>query len=247
MNYSKAVAEAKKLIRVIEEGDAAGWRLAELCHEVVEVEGRKAGEWAKDIGKTQGYVQTLRKAWQKYGSIHKAGRADRSFNDYLWLAKSSPEQAEALTVTAEALGLSVRQTAGGYGDVVASVRKALSDPEMAHDVLQDQGTRASVAKASMGIAAELVHEQRQAQQRRAPDVSHRSQVYDILGRLVTARRQVVTTLDQLRHMDLDDDDRELLAEVIGELANAVEWYQSYISSGERSFDRELDRLLSEGT
>lgn len=246
MNYRQAVAEGKRLLKRSEEDQ---WALAKLTVEVL-ADGVTQQRWSEDLGVSSSHVRILRIVGERYGDHDRKVRGRvRSFAEFYAMAKEPDEEvAETILAQADVVGKSVAtlQRHLGYGDKVAAARSLLSDPQIAKDVLQDQRTRTTVARASMDVAAEQVHEQREAQARRAPELSQRSSVYDILGRLTSARRQIVTTLDQLRDVELDDEDREGLLEVAEQVETAVEWLMSYIRSGERSFDKALDRLLQEG-
>jgi len=241
MNYAKAVAEGKRLLKRSEEDQ---WALAKLTFEVV-TSGVSTRKWAADLGVSESHTSALRKTWEKFsGPKHKG----RSFAEHYELAKVSEKQAAEFLDIADRTGRSVStvQRSMRYGDKVQTARELMSDREVARDVLRDQKTQARVTRASLDVSQEREREQREAQASRAPKSAKRSQVYDALGRLTSARRQVVSILDLLRHVDLNDEDRELLSEVTQELDNAVGWLKSYIESGERSWDRALDRLLTEG-
>jgi hypothetical protein len=244
MNYRQAVAEGRQLVRRSEEDL---WTLAKLTAETVGAvrpDGSKVTHamWATDIGISTSWSSQLKGVWTRY-SIVRSNERPR-FAD----AAASYTMGEETTQSEKAKKYyqGVVQVPERHGDKVEVARRLLAEPSVAQDVLQDQRTRATVAKASMQVASAQFREQRQEQERRAPDASRSKRIYDILGRLITARRQVVTTLDELRNIDLDDEQREQLLEVVEELENAIQWLGSYVRSGSRSFDKELDRLLTEG-
>lgn len=241
MDYAKAIAEGRRLLK---RSDEDQWALAKLTAEVV-AQGTTVRQWASDLGVSEPHAGNLRKVWEKFSGPRIDGR---SFAEHYELAKVSEERAEELLELAEQTGRSVStvQRSIRYGDRVETARSLLSDREVARDVLRDQKTQAAVARASLEVSKEREDDQKTASAQPSPGTAHRGQVYDVLGRLVSARRQVVTILDSLRNVELQNEDRELLSEVTEELENAVGWLRSYIRSGERSFDRALDQLLSEG-
>ncbi len=240
MDYRRAVAEARQLIK---RSEADQWRLAELTAQVLDG-GTSVSKWAADLGVGHDHVRTLQRLWARYAV--RRGERSRSFGEFYVMARKNEEHAAALEFVADETGRKVTTVDRQHGEQVQVVRKLLRTPEVARDALRDQRTRTEVARASMQVASEQERQQRQEQARRAPEVTRGARVYDLLGRLVSARRQVTGALNELRQIDLDDEDRESLREVAEELENAVGWLLSYVRSGERSWDAALDRLLSEG-
>jgi hypothetical protein len=61
-----------------------------------------------------------------------------------------------------------------------------------------------------------------------------------------ARDRLTKALEAVREVNLDDTMRDDLTRISGQTRMLLDWIDSYIASGDRSFDAELDALLAEG-
>lgn len=81
------------------------------------------------------------------------------------------------------------------------------------------------------------------QRKRAPKLVAASDFINGLGHATSARHQLIKALDVFRKVDLSDGMRESALEDLHEVENVLGWLLSYVESGDRSFDAELDKLL----
>lgn len=136
MNYRKAVAEARQLIK---RSEADQWRLAELTSEVL-AGGKSTREWAADVGVSQAHVVFLGKIWTAHG-------------DYPVIDR--PAFADAY---AEAKGMNPDRSERRLGEAMSNLTKAtperraaaatqlLSDPAVIHHMAQDEKGLAAVQR-----------------------------------------------------------------------------------------------------
>jgi hypothetical protein len=122
-------------------------------------------------------------------------------------------------------------------------RRLVRDPAVARQVVQDDRARSNMARA----AKEMEEEAGQRQRDRAPGLVGMSDYYQATGELSRARQALTKSLDAMRRVDLGDDERESLKEDVGRVRLVLDWIDSYLDSGDHSFDKELDALLREET
>ncbi len=65
-SYKDKVAEAKRLLQVMEAGQQASLDLAKLCYEVVDIDGAELGTLAADMGRSPDYVDHLRRRGKRH-------------------------------------------------------------------------------------------------------------------------------------------------------------------------------------
>ncbi len=65
-SYKDQVAEAKRLLEVMEVGQQASSDLAKLCYEVVDMDGVELGKLAADMGRSPDYVDHLRRRGKRH-------------------------------------------------------------------------------------------------------------------------------------------------------------------------------------
>lgn len=126
-------------------------------------------------------------------------------------------------------------------DRAEQARRALRDPQVARQVVEDPHARSSMARAAKGMEDDAARRQRD----RAPRLVQTSDLYEAIGELSRMRRAGIKALDAMRKITLDDDAREELLEHSERVGLVMDWIDSYIQSGDHSFDTELDRLLNE--
>lgn len=88
MNYGKAVAEARRLIKQSEQDQ---WRLAELTWEQVDAGVSKA-QWARDIGTDPRHVRALHIMWERWSGARAPDRP--SATEAYLMAREQAETAE---------------------------------------------------------------------------------------------------------------------------------------------------------
>ncbi len=135
---------------------------------------------------------------------------------------------------------------------VEQARRVLQDPEIASRALSDmqiarQAVRVPAVRSAMAKAAkEMEDESRQQQRERAPRLVEASDFYEAIGELSKGRRAHIKALNAMRVIDdLDDEQREELQEHLERAQIVLDWIESFLESGDHSFDKELDKLLRE--
>lgn len=123
------------------------------------------------------------------------------------------------------------------------IKEALADPAVARQVASDASTRSIIARAENDLM-------REDRTRRDADPSYkvtRQAVSgdDIVRRIVNARYDINRALDQAMEDGLTDPKRQEALEALAELTTTVDWFRSYLESGDTSFEQALEALLSE--
>ncbi len=65
-SYKDQVAEAKRLLEVMEVGHLASFDLARLCHVVIDLDSVELHKLATDIGRSPDYVDHLRRRGKRH-------------------------------------------------------------------------------------------------------------------------------------------------------------------------------------
>jgi hypothetical protein len=118
-----------------------------------------------------------------------------------------------------------------------------STPEQIADILSEPEVAANVTKAQVVKMERTIQEVDGAQKQRAPGLVHRSGFNDVAGNLLRAQRHYASALSEVRELDLDDDEREAISEIVAKIGVISGWFDSYLNSNSRGFDHELDELL----
>jgi len=126
-------------------------------------------------------------------------------------------------------------------DRAEQARRLVRDPAVARHVVRDDTARSAMARA----AKDMEKEADQRQRERAPGLVGLSDFYQATGELSRARQALTKSLDAMRKVDLEDDQRESLKEDSSRVRLVLDWIDSYLESGDHSFDKELDALLRE--
>lgn len=112
--------------------------------------------------------------------------------------------------------------------------------------MADPAARIAAAKAASRIESDQVERVHREQKERAPELVHRHSFMEAAHELFRARRAYAKALDLARELDLGDEERDALVEENERIALIHDWFKSYLSSGEGSFDAALAELLEEG-
>jgi hypothetical protein len=128
-------------------------------------------------------------------------------------------------------------------DKAEQARRLVRDPAVARQVVRDNTARSAMAHA----AKEMEQESAQRQRERAPSLVGMSDFYQATGELSRMRQSGMKSLDAMRRVDLSDDQRDSLKDDHERVKLVSEWIDSYLESGDHSFDKELDALLREET
>lgn len=66
---------------------------------------------------------------------------------------------------------------------------------------------------------------------------------EVVGELGRAKRALQASYNAAREYDIGTDDAEEIEEHLGEIVQIVDWYRSYLESGDQTFEEELNKLL----
>jgi len=244
MNYRQAVADGRRLLKRSEEDQ---WALAKLTADVLEGGGTQR-QWAADLGVSLRHVSILKNVWTRYGD-DRDRNPKRTFGEWYAMATLSDEKATRAAEVAGITGVNIKSLVHGAGrsDKLEAARTLLADPDVAR----------SVAKyaASSPILRQAVHERdREAADRLVAPRQHHEEsrrgtdlnLSRIIVSLINVRHALNRNLDLLRYHDLESDQRAEVLEEIENIKISLGWMESFLKSGSRSFDDELDALLGGG-
>jgi hypothetical protein len=122
-----------------------------------------------------------------------------------------------------------------------------ADPdELAELFRSDERIATNVAKAAQRSQETRQDEVRREQKERAPDLVHRAGFNEVAGELLRIKRAYGSALNTARELKLDSWEAEALAEQVAGIAAIGDWFRSFLESGSRGFDQDLEDLLAEG-
>src|SRR5215467_8163704 len=108
---------------------------------------------------------------------------------------------------------------------------ALAKPDVARELAKNPEASAQVTRVSSGALGQAK--------------STLAFLANVLGNLVVAKRGIRDAYDAVREMEMDDEQRGAVAESLDEIRTMLDWFQSYLDSGDQSFEDELSKLLSD--
>ena len=123
----------------------------------------------------------------------------------------------------------------------AFLREALSDPEVARQIASDVEIRSTIAKAE-----NEAYRERRSQRDLDPSSKAMRQTVsgdDIVRQIIGARYKINRALDQAMDEGLTNAKRSEALEALAELTTTIAWFESYLNSGDTSFEQALDELL----
>jgi hypothetical protein len=119
---------------------------------------------------------------------------------------------------------------------------ALGKTGVTRELAKDADASAAVTRASGKIREEMEHETR-TRRSRGGVVQTVGFLVEVLGDLLSAKRKLNDSYTAARDHELTDDQAEAIEEVLQEVVTIVDWYRSYLNSGDQSFEEELSKLL----
>jgi hypothetical protein len=124
---------------------------------------------------------------------------------------------------------------------------ALGKPGVTRVLAKDPKASAVVTRASGAIREDMEH---QARQRRSPGTpvgdaaASIGMLSEVLGPLLVAKRNLRDSYEAAREYDLNDEQRGAIQEGLDEIVTIIDWYRSFITSGDQSWEDELSKLLA---
>jgi len=131
--------------------------------------------------------------------------------------------------------------------IVKIVQAGLEKPEIAHEIAKSADASAAVIRASGRVTEEAVHQNRKRTRAARGEGSVGGGLeflVEVLGNAISAKGRLNDSYKAARDHDINDDQKETLEEVFGEINTIIDWYRSYLASGDQSFEDELTKLLS---
>jgi hypothetical protein len=248
-SWKRLVAEGRRAVRM---QTGAMWTLGDLAQEVAD---QQVDEYANEIGVDAERLKVYRRtaqAWPEEKRIVGApfevhvilrGRDDRFALAAKLRKRKSPIRLDEVR---KMVGHEARSTDRTAEDKADTVKRHLKDPAVRKRIAEDREGRKAVRQAGAEAAAKAVAEVDEREREAVPDLRHADGVLTVIGRLESARFQVNKALDEVREFDLDEEELEELGAEADGVRTSLDWLDSYIASGDTSFDEQLAQLLTEG-
>ena len=118
--------------------------------------------------------------------------------------------------------------------------------EIARMIEGDPKIARNVAKAAQKVEQATIERVTRQQRARSPELVHRSGFNDVAGDLLKIKRTYAATLDRARELNLEADEAEALDEQVDGIGAITDWFHSFLRSGSRGFEQDLENLLAEG-
>jgi hypothetical protein len=238
--YQEAVTEARQLVK---RSETDQWRLAELTWQQTKGSGVSIAQWARDTGLSDTKAGRLALIWQRHGSP----ATDRiEFSEAYArvsrpeLADAEPGQVYADRHVQEARTAVRRMPAEQQASVV---REALTDPDVAEQVVAHPATRASIARAEHSADARQQDTARSDYELRNPKSAALGAMADVEYGLTKARQGVEDARHALDQLPAGDRERAI---VLGQrVAAALELFMAAARGDD--LDAELQALVEGGT
>lgn len=120
---------------------------------------------------------------------------------------------------------------------------ALEAPGVTRELAKDAEASATVIRASGKVAEDM---ERKARSRSTIGrTSGLDYLVEVQGNLHGAKRRLSDSYKAACELELNDDHREAVTELLDEIVLIIDWFRSYLDSGDQSFEDELSRLLKE--
>jgi hypothetical protein len=114
---------------------------------------------------------------------------------------------------------------------------------------KDAESAASLRRASNEATEAMVRQNkertRKARTPLAGTVNDLGALVEIIGPITAAKAKLNDAYGAAREYDLSDDHVEAVLEELGEIEQIIDWFRSYLDSGDQSFEDELQKLLAD--
>lgn len=132
-------------------------------------------------------------------------------------------------------------------------RLSLEKPGVTREMAKDPESSAAVTRASGQVREEMVarnkERTRKARKEATGGISGAAvtigELVHVIGPLVQAKHNLRESYNGVREFEISDDVREAVVEELAEVRQIVDWYESFIESGDQSFEDELSKLLAD--
>jgi len=128
--------------------------------------------------------------------------------------------------------------------VAKLAQAAMAKPGLSREMAKTPEASATVTRLSGQVREEVEYQERQKAKRRSPLGSDKlGGLVEILYPLRAAKRKIKDSYDAARDSKPEGDLLDLVQENLKEIEQIVDWYRSYLDSGDQSFEDELEQLL----
>jgi hypothetical protein len=216
------------------------------------VELRDDHGWSqRDIVRETGVPRTTVQRWLKaYDEGLKAGVAHMGHLTPPSDRENSDRAVARRVITQEPLEV-IERIVGDLSvpEAAKLAQAALGKPGIADEMLKNPDQSHAV-----GLVSAQVHQQmeerskaRRSRDRSAGGISgvaaNVSFLVDVIGNLHKAKRSLAESYEEAATYILSDLETEAVEEGLAEIELIIDWYRSYLQSGDQSFEKELERLL----
>lgn len=257
--WEELIAEGRTLVKDLNQ---RRWELGDLALEIAPMGAShahndaevKLARFATEIGLELRPVEQYRQvamAWPQSTrvpsaswSVHREMMSDPDRSAKLrGMAQEAPEGRVTVDYARRAAGRPAHRPSDAAGKA-AVIREHLRDPEVQREIAKDPKATSALHLASAKVG-DLNREEMVADQRKTGHLAL-SAFYQASGQLHGAAHRVRVALKLLREVSMTDEDtRESILADLHNIKVAVDWVESYVRSGNRSFEDELAALLAD--
>jgi hypothetical protein len=121
---------------------------------------------------------------------------------------------------------------------------AMAKPGVEREIAKSAEASATAVRFSGAVMDDVAYQERQKAKRRSPLGRSGLDVIALMtAPLNKARRLINDSYEAARDGDLTDEHRDLIREDLDEIVQLIDWYRSFLASGDQSFEDELEKLL----
>jgi hypothetical protein len=246
MSESEHLARAKEFLAIAESDNSKREAYKMAAEEVAAAISKGATQMvvATTIGKSREFVKTLLK-WRDSGFE----------SETPWLMDKQATSRAALSHTKATLRNAPLEQIERIvesltpAEAAKLAQAALGKPGIADEMLKNPDQSHAV-----GLVSAQVHQQmeerskaRRSRDRNAGGISgvaaNINFIVDVIGTLNKAKRDLATSYEEAASYILNDLETEAVEEALAEIELIIDWYRSYLQSGDQSFEKELEKLL----
>jgi len=245
-NVDERLTRAKAYLSIAESKDSkreAYKKAAEELSSYKDDTGTTIAAIATSIGRSDRYVADLLK-WRRSG--YKA--------ETPWLMDTGATERAALSHTKKVLTDAPMEQVERIisqlpADRLAAVAQtALNRPGVPEEFAKDRGALRTTTRLSNAVHEAVVDRGRETRRKTRTGMSDTTDslgvLVEVLGNLHAAKQRLSDSYTAARDVRMSKAQREAVAETLGEVEAICDWYRSFLDSGDRSFEDELEQLLA---
>src|SRR5262249_17954936 len=132
--------------------------------------------------------------------------------------------------------------------LAAVAHAALERPGVPEEFAKDRGALRTTTRLSEAVRDAVVDRGKETRRKVRTGVSETTDtlgvLVDVIGNLHAAKQRLNDSYTAARDVRISKAQREAVAEMLGEVEAICDWYRSFLDSGDRSFEDELEQLLA---